>query len=298
MQVRVYGSESEYSMNFIKTHRYFVIFILIIIPLSLYMFLNYINREQDELDIRDAINYFKKHDLKLIKTPLENKEDYILMKTIPDCFRFEDDMWGKVLIYKFNSIYDRLEASRLWAEGFDYESLESYTTHGAKNILIIYLLDDSSLRSSPEYKKKIKIMRQLVFDLNDCKEMEFRGKSNHWQYFGKQIYYKNAFETPDKDIKEEGNSHFTCELKYLGDNNIDVNNVIISSMKTTSYNIKNNNSYISTSGTYGHELEANQNGIYTLDLGLFGGITAIEKIELTLEWNGKSENILALPINY
>ncbi|MGE5627982.1 MAG: zf-HC2 domain-containing protein [Solirubrobacterales bacterium] len=237
--------------------------------------------KNDTLKLKTIVETFNKGGLNVKEDNSNSKDENAIFGIKPSVYTIGDSK-DKLLIYMFKSFMDRDQVMGGFSDPFAIEKVQ----FKAKNALIVYKPNEIPKTEDDlaVFVKTKKLIGNIVFkDLNQGKEVTFKGESEHWQGTFTLKYYQN-FIQDDKGFHYDGYSEKYPILKYK-DKDID-------SVGPVSYN------YDTAAGGGGGEVDSLDNDGY-IRIGGGGGNGAIQDvnkdINITVKWKDKEEHIVLKP---
>ncbi len=234
---------------------------------------------------KEIIQTFKDQGIKLKQSDMQIKDKYILEEVKPKIYELNDSN-DYLFIYIFKSLNDRerSEMDREYREiykDFCVEENLGWLASPAKNALIIHIPNAPKENDDEEYKKyfmRLKEIKRIVFeDLNDAKEIVFKGETENWKGEYKVMYYEYFMQYEEGRIGYDSYEETTGELVYKGNRK---------NVETINYEYE-----ISAGSGGSGTRHLNKDG--KLSLGTTGGSGSITRkdsvIKLKIQWNGKTE---------
>lgn len=167
--------------------------------------------KNDTLKLKTVVNAFNKGGLNLKEDNPDTKDKNAIFGIKPSVYTIGDSK-DKLLIYMFKSFIDRDEVLSKYSD----QRLVEKVQFKAKNSYIVYLAFDptKSNNSYETFVKTNKLIADIVFkDLNQGKEVIFKGESEHWQGTFTLKYYQNWIQD-DKGFHYDGYYQEYPVLKY------------------------------------------------------------------------------------
>lgn len=168
------------------------------------------------LTLKTIVKTFNKQDLYLKENKSKSPEDFRLNEIKPAVFSVGES-GDTLLIYIFKSVSERDEVLRK-TNKFNNEYTFEEVPYKAKNALIVYISAQvpQTEEALAKYVEKRDLISGIVFrNLNDGKEIVYKGESESWEGTFTVKYYENWTED-EKGLYFDSYSWKKPSIKYKG----------------------------------------------------------------------------------
>jgi hypothetical protein len=238
--------------------------------------------ENDILTTRTIVKTFEKQGLPLKEDSSRSLVDFILSGVKPTVFSLDQNN-GTLLIYTFNSFVERdniIKESNRFDKAFSMKEIP----YKAKNALIVFLTAKTpeTEEDLTKLSKTLSMISNIVFkNLNDGKEIIYKGQSSNWEGTFTLKYYEHWWQDEKGTLHHESYHDEYPIIKYKP-SDVETVGSIEFEYKTTS------------GGGNSENVELDKDGY--LKLGGNGSNGAIpsesDNITYVIKWNNKEESFL------
>lgn len=237
--------------------------------------------KKDLLTLRKIVKTLEKQGVDLQKDKSKSIDDFELGGVKPTIYDLGDEK-GTLLIYIFKSIGERQDIVDN-SDKFDYFYSMSERPFNAKNAFLVYL-EPENITTEESYipiAESMSLVSDIVFkDLNDGKEIIYKGESENWEGTFTLKYYEHFGKDENGVSRYDGYSWQSPEIKYKKSD--------VSSVGTVDFQYKTSSGGGSSTGS-----EPNKDGY--VSGGMSGGSGSRpkndEEITFIIKWNDKEESI-------
>lgn len=237
--------------------------------------------KNDLLSFKTIVKTLEKQGVSLKEDSSNASDEYALNGVKPAVFSIGEKK-DKLLIYTFKSFVERddiLKEANKFNNSF---SLSEYSFK-AKNAYLVYIASQSPT-TEEEMKsigETVTLLSSVVFkDLNDGKEIVYKGQSTSWEGTFTLKYYEHWWQDEAGVLHQESYYNEYPEIKYKMSD--------IETVGSINFDYK-------TTGGRGSSTGATLNKDGIAKLGSSGGSGLIprgeDNISFTIRWNGKEESM-------
>jgi hypothetical protein len=238
--------------------------------------------KNDLLTLKTIVKTFEKQDVSLKEDRSKSPEDYALNGVKPTIFSFGEKK-DTLLVYTFKSFVERDAIVRESNKFNNPLSLLEYSFK-AKNAFLVYIASQNPI-TEEEMKsigETITLISNIVFkDLNDGKEIVYKGQSTSWEGTFTLKYYEHWWQDEKGTLRQESYHMAYPAIKYKRSD--------IEAVGPMEFEYKTTTGRGSSTG-----VELKKDG--SAQLGSSGGSGLIPReeddINFTIKWNGKEENMV------
>lgn len=241
------------------------------------------NSKTDILSLKTIVKAFNREGLHIEKNASVFPDAYEIEGIQPEIYRIGDTQ-DQLLIYVFESFAEREDAVResdKYTNPYDFEHI----SYNAKNAFIVYMPFKLSQRNEKEleaFGEIRNLISEITFeDLNDGKEIVYKGESDSWQGTVTLKYYQHWWQDGEGANHYDSYHTITPYIKYKMTPTEDIGPISVE-YETVG----------SAGKTTGATLE--KDGHVRVGSGGGNGMMPGEDdtFDFTITWNGKEEKLI------
>jgi hypothetical protein len=238
--------------------------------------------KNDLLSLKTIIKVFEKQGISLKEDNSKSPDDYALNGLKPDIFSLGEKK-DTLLIYTFKSFVEREDIVRKTNKFNNSFSYSEYSFK-AKNTFLVYIASQTPTTAEEmnSIGETITSISDIVFkDLNDGKEIVYKGQSTSWEGTFTLKYYEHWWQDEKGTLHYDSYHNDYPAIKYRM-SDIEAVGPIEFEYKTTHGGGSSSGSVLKKDGG--------------ANLGGGGGNGALPReeddVNFTIKWSGKEENIV------